>query len=98
MRVQPIQGRREWPQLTAAEWPPLFRGGIIHAVSQYLLALSCVFALSAVQSSFAQDRAAMESYACNYVEGKGLDDLMAVAAKWASGHLRIILRLTGRMS
>lgn len=46
------------------------------------LALSCVFALSAVQSSFAQDRAAMESYACNYVEGKGLDDLMAVAAKW----------------
>ena len=46
------------------------------------LALSCVFALSAVQSSFAQDRAAMESYACNYVDGKGRDDLMAVAAKW----------------
>ena len=44
--------------------------------------LSCVVALTVGQTAHAQERAAMESYACNYVEGKGLDDLMAVAAKW----------------
>ena len=30
----------------------------------------------------AKERAAMESWACNYVEGKGHADLMSVAAKW----------------
>jgi hypothetical protein len=47
-----------------------------------LFVLSFVFGLTFGQTTLAQERAAMESYACNYVEGKGLDDLMAVAAKW----------------
>jgi len=36
----------------------------------------------AAVSASAQDRASMESYMCNYVDGKGYEDLMKVAAKW----------------
>jgi len=46
------------------------------------LALSLVLAASVLGAAHAQERAAMESWACNYVEGKGYGDLMKVAAKW----------------
>ena len=49
---------------------------------QFCMALSLVAAVFATNTALAQERAAMESWACNYVEGKGHDDLMKVAAKW----------------
>ena len=49
---------------------------------QFAMALSVLVAVSVAGTTHAQDRAAMESWACNYVEGKGHDDLMKVAAKW----------------
>ena len=49
---------------------------------QFAVALSLLLAVSVAGVTQAQDRAAMESWACNYVEGKGYGDLMKVAAKW----------------
>ena len=49
---------------------------------QFAMALSLLLAVSVAGTAQAQDRAAMESWACNYVEGKGYGDLMKVAAKW----------------
>ena len=49
---------------------------------QFALALSVLVAVSVAVTTHAQDRAAMESWACNYAEGKGYGDLMTVAAKW----------------
>ena len=49
---------------------------------QFAVALSLLLAVSVAGTTQAQDRAAMESWACNYVEGKGYSDLMKVAAKW----------------
>ena len=49
---------------------------------QFVITLSVLVAVSVAGSTHAQDRAAMESWACNYVEGKGYGDLMRVTAKW----------------
>ena len=49
---------------------------------QFALALSLVLAVSVAGIAQAQERAAIESWACNYVEDKGYGDLMKVAAKW----------------
>ena len=49
---------------------------------QFCMALTLVAAVFATNPVLAQERAAMESWACNYVEGKGYGDLMKVAAKW----------------
>ncbi len=45
------------------------------------MALSLVLAVSVAGIVQAQERAALESGACNYDEGKGYGDLMKVAAK-----------------
>ena len=49
---------------------------------QFAMALSLLLSVSVAGTAQAQERAAMESWACNYVEGKGYADLMNVAAKW----------------
>lgn len=49
---------------------------------QFAMALSLLLSVSAAGTAQAQERAAMESWACNYGEGKGCADLMNVAAKW----------------
>lgn len=49
---------------------------------QVLMAFSLVLCVSGAHVASAQDRAAMESWACTYVEDKGHADLMKVAAKW----------------
>jgi len=42
---------------------------------QFCMALTLVASVFATNTALAQERAAMESWACNYVEGKGHDDL-----------------------
>ena len=48
----------------------------------FIIIFSVIFSMAAAVSASAQDRASMESYMCNYVDGKGYEDLMKVAAKW----------------
>ena len=45
-------------------------------------AMVAVLMLGGSLQALAQERAAMESWLCNYTEGKGHADLMKVAAKW----------------
>ena len=46
------------------------------------MAVSLLLYLSVASSTQVKERAAMESCAFNYVEGKGHADLMKLAAKW----------------
>ena len=46
-------------------------GELIMLYRQFAMALSVLVAVSVAGTTKAQDRAAMESWACNYVEGKG---------------------------
>ena len=55
MRVQPIQGRRECGLNNSHGMATIIKGESFMLYRNICLALSCVFALSAVQSSFAQD-------------------------------------------
>ena len=49
---------------------------------QFAMALSLLLSVSVASTARVKERAAMESCAFNYVEGKGHADLMKLAAKW----------------
>lgn len=49
---------------------------------QFAMALSLLLSVSVASTARVKERAAMESCAFNYVEGKGHADLTNLAAKW----------------